>query len=137
MEPLFGRANINNAFLTLEGVEASKRILYLIREKYDIIECCLILPRATQILLWFLDENEVFAILCTLIDDSALYQENPYFVFVFAFSLITHKQMVREIIKLLKYECELDIDEGKMKPVIRDMLYNMLVGYVRPDVKYI
>lgn len=137
MEPLFGRTNINNAFLTYEGVEACKRILYLIREKYDMIECCLILPRVAQILLWFLEDYEVYAVLCTLIQDSQMHQESPYFSFVFPFTLVKHKQMVREVRKLLKNECYLDTGEMDMKPVIRDMVYNILVGYVRPDVKFI
>jgi hypothetical protein len=137
MEPLFGRTNINNAFLTYEGVEVSKRVLYLIREKYNMIECCLILPRVAQILLWFLEDYEVYAVLCTLIQDSQMHQESPYFSFVFPFTLVKHKQMVREVRNLLKYECNLDTEDMDMKPVIRDMIYNILVGYVRPDVKLI
>jgi len=137
MEPLFGRANINNAFLTYEGVEVSKRILYLIRQKYDTIECCLILPRVAQILLWFLEDYEVYAVLCTLIQDSQMNQESPYLNFVFPFTLLKHKQMVREVRNLLKYEFNLDTEDMDIKPVIRDMIYNILVGYVRPDVKCI
>jgi hypothetical protein len=45
--------------------------------------------------------------------------------------------MVREVRNLLKYECNLDTEDMDMKPVIRDMIYNILVGYVRPDVKLI
>lgn len=50
-EPLFGRKDLTNVFLTMQGMISCKAVLHLLQKKLGEIEVCLILPRVIQLML--------------------------------------------------------------------------------------
>ncbi|CAG9316964.1 unnamed protein product [Blepharisma stoltei] len=133
-DPLFGRKDLLNCFLTYRGATACKSILYVIHKKTSDIEVCLILPRVTQILLWFMKEHETYQILQVLIAESRNKEKCQNYSFHFPLTDFQHKKVVKKIFKRVKEKMgEIQINEKCVKKVIKDIAFNMLVGYISPS----
>lgn len=133
MEPFFGRKDLTNAFLTIQGIISCKRILYVVQNTMREVEVCLILPRFVQLLLWFLREHEVYQIASVLIQESKTRENCPKFTFHFPLTLLQHKQVARVVLQQVKLRIGKLNQDKMLKLVVKDMIYNMLVGYISPS----
>mmetsp|Transcript_32442 Transcript_32442/g.32143 ORF Transcript_32442/g.32143 Transcript_32442/m.32143 type:complete len:447 (-) Transcript_32442:19-1359(-) len=133
-EPLFGRKDLMNCFLTFQGATVCKTILYVIHKKSTDIEACLILPRIVQALLWFMKEHETYQIIQVLIAESRYRENCPKFTFHFPLTVIKHKRIVKNILRKVKEMLkEIEINDKKIEEVIKDIAFNMLIGYISPS----
>ncbi|OMJ75033.1 hypothetical protein SteCoe_25915 [Stentor coeruleus] len=128
LEPFFGRRDLNNVFLTSIGIVSCKRILHTIKMTMTEIKVCILLPRVTQLMLWFLKEHEVFQVIQVLLNESKGTQMCEKYSLHFPFGLEKFKEIARIICKHLEQE-----DNKKLRIVIKDVMYNFLVGYISPS----
>lgn len=128
LDPLFGRKELQNVFLTSVGMIGCKRVLFALKSTIEDVKVCMLLPRVTQLLLWFMREHEVFQVVQVLVNESKIRQDCEKHSYFFPFSLEKQKQVAMAIaglagVKTNKY----------FILMVKDMVYNFVVGYISPS----
>ena len=128
LDPLFGRKDLQNVFLTSLGIIGCKRMLFALKSTIQDLTICLLLPRIAQLLLWFLREHEAYQVLQVLVNDSKVLQECEKFSYHFPCSLGKYKQISKSVALMINTG-----NNKRLRIVIKDIIYNVMVGYISPS----
>ena len=133
LDPLFGRKTLNNCLLSGKGFLSCKRLLFVIKNTITEIEVCLLLPRFVQMLLWFFREYEVYTIVTIILSESLERKDCHKFTYHFPLTLRSHKQIAATIVDLFKDQVDSSQEKG-LKTLVKDIVFNMLIGYISPSL---
>ena len=128
LDPLFGRKDMQNVFLTSVGIIGCKRVLHALKCTVTDVKICVLLPRVAQLLLWFMKEHEVFQVLLVLLTESKEMQECEKFSYYFPMSLEKHREAAEVIIEMAGLE-----KSTLLRDLVKDIIYNLMVGYISPS----
>ena len=131
LEPLFSRRDLSNNCLSFQGSIACKRLLFIIRLSLSDLQVCPLLPRLVQLLLWYFRECEVYQIVYILAAESAERRKADVLTYHFPLSLGSIRHIVHIAFENIKERVDVACRPG-LKRLIKDMLHNMMVGYLSP-----
>ena len=143
-EALFGRRHLENVFLTSSGTISCKRVLFALKFVMNDSKFCVILPRVTQLLLWFLKEHEVFTVLQVLLKESV--ERKDSFSMFFGRGLCQFSYIASVVLTFIsarvknpeglmddQIDSQANHEKSMVMRLVNDMTYHFLVGYISPE----